>query len=117
MPAKIKIQKRHKYGAIPTIVDGIRFASKKEAAHYTVLQARMDADEIRELTLQVKYPLHAHTPTGEKVRVGVYVADFFYIDNRTGKSHTIDVKGVKTPMYRWKSRHLKIEYGITIEEV
>src|SRR3990167_2292221 len=28
----------HKYGAVPTVVDGIRFASKKEARRYSVLR-------------------------------------------------------------------------------
>jgi hypothetical protein len=28
-----------------------------------------------------------------------------------------DVKGMRTPMYRWKKKHVEAQYGITITEV
>ena len=38
----------------------------------------------------------------------------------TGEEVVEDVKGgeaTKTPLYRWKKKHLKAEYGISIVEV
>jgi hypothetical protein len=39
--------KRAKYGAEPTVVDGIRFDSKKEAARYQELKLLAKAGEIQ----------------------------------------------------------------------
>ena len=49
--------------------------------------------------------------------IGHYVADFAYVDERTGQRVIEDVKGVKTAMYRWKKKHTEAQYGITITEV
>lgn len=100
---------RGKYGAQPTEVDGIRFASKKEAARYQTLRAVQLAGAISDLRLQVPFPLHVG---GQKI--GTYLADFVYVQG--GETVVEDVKGVRTPMYRWKARHLRAEYGISIRE-
>lgn len=104
-------QRRHKYHATPVNVDGIRFASKAEAAEYTRLWALFQADQIASFELQPSFDLHA--PNG--VVVGRYVADFRVVNN-DGEIRIIDVKGFLTPMYRWKKRHVEAEYGIEIEE-
>ena len=70
------------------------------------------AGEIRDLRLQPVYDLHV---AGE--RIGSYVGDFEYFDVTRAERTTEDVKGFKTPLYRWKRKHLKAEYGITILEV
>ena len=49
--------KRNKIGNIPTVVQGITFHSKREAARFLVLQAREKVGEIRDLKRQVKYEL------------------------------------------------------------
>lgn len=100
---------RQKYGAQPVIVDGLRFASKKEAARYRELKAWQDAGGIGGLELQPRYPLVVN---GEKV--GTYVADFRY--RRDGEAITEDVKGVKTPLYKLKAKLVKALYGIEILE-
>lgn len=28
-----------------------------------------------------------------------------------------DVKGFKTPLYKWKKKHVEAQYGITIREI
>lgn len=104
--------KRSKYGARPTVVDGVRFASRREADRYVTLCWRVRAGEIRDLELQPRYPLHA--PNGAKV--GTYVADFRYVD-ADGVTHVEDAKGMPTPLYRWKRRHVEAEYGLLVEEV
>jgi len=113
--AKLGIGRQSKYRAVPTVVDGIRFASKKEAAHYGLLKVMQEADEIRGLTLQPKYPIRVNG-----VKVCIYLADFLY-HKRTKDDGwivvVVDCKGVKTPVYRLKRKLVKAVYGIEIEEI
>jgi hypothetical protein len=111
----------HKYRAVPTVIDGIRFASKKEAARYGQLKMLEKAGEIHGLELQPEYVLDV---LGIKsAKIGKYRADFSYCECRRGEkclfSRVVveDVKGFKTPLYRWKKRHVEAQYGIEIREV
>ncbi|MGV3515610.1 DUF1064 domain-containing protein [Luteitalea sp.] len=104
---------QHKYRALPTVVQGIRFASKKEGQRYEELRQLEAVGVIRDLVLQPPFDLHVRG--GE--RVARYVADFAYVDVKTGERIFEDVKGVRTPMYRLKARWMKAEYGIDIVEV
>lgn len=106
---------RSKYGAVKTTVDGIVFDSQREAARYHELKLLGLAGEIRNLEFQPRFPLHANG-----VQIGTYRADFAYEETtRYGGWFRVveDVKGFKTPMYRWKAKHLKAEYGIQIREI
>jgi hypothetical protein len=114
--------KRHKYGAVPTEVDGVKFASKKEAKRYAELKALEKAGEIRQLVLQPTYPLEALG--GECRPIGVYRADFSYQQRSyhgtcdgCWREVVEDVKGFRTPLYRWKKKHVEAQYGITVVEV
>lgn len=98
-----------KYRAVPVEVDGIRFASKREAARYGVLKLLEASGEIEGLELQPRFPLVV-----EGARVGTYVGDFRYLDG--GETIVEDVKGVKTPVYRLKKRLVKALYGVEIKE-
>jgi hypothetical protein len=104
---------QHKYRAQPTIVQGIRFASKKEGKRYEELRHLEAVGAIRDLLLQPPFDLHVRG--GEAV--ARYIADFAYVDVKTGARIVEDVKGVRTPMYRLKARWVKAEYGIDIVEV
>jgi hypothetical protein len=105
---------RHKYGAVATVVNGIRFDSKAEARRYGELQLLVRAGQIHGLLLQPVFVLHAHGPHGV-VKVGKYVCDFAYQEQ--GALVYEDVKGVATPLYRWKRKHCEAEHGVTIREV
>lgn len=112
------VSKRHKFGAVPTVVDGVRFHSKAEARRYGELKLLQKAGEIRDLTLQPRFPLHAGDL--DRTVVGDYVADFGYErlrENKASERITEDVKGMDTPLSRWKRRHVKAEYGIDIRIV
>lgn len=124
--------KRHKYGAVPTEVDGIRFASKKEARRYQELRLLEKAGEIAALELQPRFALIAvpvsDQPTLKRgdsvcmvgralgVKVGEYRADFRYTERGRGDI-VEDVKGVRTPVYRLKKKMVEAQYGIEIREV
>lgn len=104
--------KPSKYRNKRTVVDGIAFASRREAKRYGELQLLAKFGDVRDLRLQVSYDLHA--AGGE--RVARYVADFVYRD-REGTEVVEDAKGVKTPVYALKRRWMRAEYGIEIVEV
>lgn len=102
----------NKYRAIPTTIDGIRFASKKEAKRYSELRLLLKAEQIEDLVLQPAYAL-----TVKGVTVGRYLADFRYTDSRTGAVVVEDVKGMKTPVYRLKKKLVAAIHGVDISEV
>ena len=106
----------HKYHAIPTVIDNIRFASKAEAARYLELKLLEKAGEIKELECQPKYPLYSPTPGSSVVRfkVGDYVADFRYRQGPRGILVIEDVKGYDLPLARWKRKHFTAQYGLEI---
>ena len=114
-------QRGHKYGAVPTTVDGIRFASKAEAARYAELRLLEKAGEIKELECQPKFPIYIAVHgrprhMGDKP-VFTYVADFRYRRGPTGILVIEDVKGVKTRMYQLKKKCVEVQYGLTITEI
>ena len=47
-------------------------------------------------------------------QIGQYVADFVYYEN--GQEVVEDVKGVRTPLYKWKRKHFAAHYGKEIRE-
>ena len=111
-----------KYRAQPTIVDNVRFASKKEATRYAELKLLVKAGEIAHLGLQPVFVLRSPGFRGERCTadIGKYVADFTYEQRQSdGSWITVveDVKGFKTPLYRWKKKHVMAQYGIEIKEV
>lgn len=101
-----------KYRAIPTTVDGIRFASKREANRYGELKLLLRGSEIRELELQPKFPLVVNG-----LLVCTYIADFRYFDPRSGSYVIEDAKGFRTPEYIIKKKLLQAVRGIVIVEV
>lgn len=101
---------RSKYGAVRTTIDGHNFDSKKEGTRYLVLKSLVAAGEITDLELQPKFDLHA---LGGK-KIGTYRPDFKYAWPRTGKIVFEDVKGMRTPLFNWKLKHVEAEYGIVV---
>lgn len=99
-----------KYKSRAVIVDGRRYASKKEAQVCENLKLLERAGKIHSLILQPKFPIWING-----IKVFTYIADAKYVEN--DKLVVIDVKGVRTPMYRLKSRCVKAYYNITITEV
>lgn len=103
---------QNKYNAKPTVVDGIRFASKAEAKRYGELQLLVKAGTISGLELQPRYDLEVNGRL-----VCEYVADFRYRCHFDSKMVIEDVKGVKTPAYLLKKKLMLAVHGIEIVEV
>ena len=86
-----------KYNAIPTVVNGIRFASKMEAARYRELCLLIQAGEITDLKTHPRFIVWQCGK--EKI---VYEGDFSYREN--GRAVVEDTKGVETPAFRLKAK-------------
>ena len=94
------IRRPHKYGACATVIDGIRFASKREAERYAELKLLEKIGKVGNLVLQPRFRM----PPGF-----AYVADFQYTD-ANGQSIVEDVKGVETPVFKLKRKCMKYFY-------
>lgn len=105
--------KPSKYKAIRTTVDGVTFASKKEARRDAELHLLQRAGLITRLERQPRFPLIVNYET-----IGTYVADWSYYEPRTKnmeiyrKSGRVaeDAKGVQTPLFKLKWKIVKALY-------
>jgi|SaaInlStandDraft_4_1057021.scaffolds.fasta_scaffold02351_6 hypothetical protein len=106
--------KKSKYGnrKVSRTVQGVvyKFDSMKEARHFDLLRARLKAGEISDLCLQPKFELIPKMKFGEEtLRKITYAADFGYIED--GKQTIVDVKGMRTDVYKIKLRLFLQQYG------
>jgi hypothetical protein len=98
---------RHKFNAKKTDVDGITFASKKEAMYYKDLKLRQAVGDIVFFLRQVPF----HLPGGV-----VYRCDF-QVFEKDGSVRFIDVKGFRTKEFLMKKRQVEAIFPVEIEEV
>ena len=114
-------------------VNGLTFQSIKEGKRYMHLLEKQRNGEISSLQTQVKYVLihsqyefyERYGKKGQRLKDGrrlverecFYIADFVYIDNRTGKTVVEDTKGFKTKDYAIKRKLMLFIHGIKIKEV
>lgn len=102
------MKRKNKYGAKKTIgADGRTYDSKLESKRAHELQLLEKAGEISEIDYQVPYPLRV-----DGIQIGLYIADFVYVVD--GKTVTEDCKGIRTPLFNWKAKHFKAQYGFDI---
>ncbi len=111
----------NKYRAKVTFVDGIRFASKKEAARYSELKLLERAGHITDLELQPRFPLGTDAapiliksggyPNGRRASA---IMDFRYYDVRAGWTIVEDVKGLDNAYSRLKRAIVESQYKIEV---
>lgn len=97
------VRRRNKYGAKKTIVDGIAFASKREAAEYMGLKMQQAAGVIYDLLVHPVFPLVVNG-----TKIGRYTADFRYKSD--GDEVVVEVKGFVTRDYSLRKRLFKALY-------
>lgn len=120
----------NKYNNLKSYRDGIAFDSKREAIRYTQLKLLLEAGEISDLERQVKFvliptqrepdiigPRGGRKPGKLIEKECFYVADFVYIDNKTGEKVIEDTKGMRTPDYLIKRKLMLKVHGIRIREI
>ena len=102
--------RRSKYGAIKETVDGVKFASKREAKRYKELMLLFRAGKIRNLELQPEFEFKI-----DGKLMFTYRADFAYFE---GEQRVIeDSKGVRTPLYKLKKKIVEAAHHIEVREV
>lgn len=107
----------NKYGAKKVVIDGERFASKKEGERWKQLRLLETAGRIRNLKRQVWFAIRANEQL-----ICRYVADFYYevIEKDRWKFVVEDVKGMKSgvpyQLFKLKKRLMKVLHGIEILE-
>lgn len=109
------VQRPAKYGNKSVEIDGLTFASMKEGRRYGELKLLLRAGEIHNLEIQPEFKL-----TVNGMLVCKYLADFQYVDGKTGLTVVEDVKSEitrKHPVYRLKVKLLKALTGIEVREV
>ena len=108
--SKRKSKRKSKYNNQKTIVDGIKFDSKKEAEYYCQLKLLKQAGKIKDYRLQPKYELQpAFEKNGKKYRAITYIADFAIINN-DGTTEVVDIKGVETQVFKIKKKLFEYMY-------
>ena len=124
----------NKYHNIKTKTsDGIKHDSRKEARRWTELNLLEKAGEISNLQRQVKYQLippqyegyQRYSKSGKRLKDGIkllerevaYIADFVYVDNKTGETVVEDAKGVRTKEYNLKRKLMLYMKAIKIKEI
>ncbi len=97
---------QHKFHNKPTVVNGKRYSSKKEARHAQELQLAMKSGDLLFYLWQVPF----HLKSGIR-----YIVDFVEFW-RDGTVRFIDIKGFKTTVFLMKKRMVESEYPIEILE-
>lgn len=98
---------RHKFRAKQTILDDIKFSSKKEAKRYQELKLLREKGEVLFFLRQTAF----HLPGNVR-----YVCDFMVF--WTNGDITIeDVKGIRTDLFIVKKKILEAVYPIEITEI
>ena len=96
-----------KYKNGKTVIDGIKFDSAAEGARYQILKAKEKAGLIKNLELQVNYPLLVNG-----LKICDYRADFVY--ELGGKKIVEDVKGQLHDVFKLKYKLMFACHGITV---
>ena len=110
---KRKPQNFSKYGNRITYVDGIRFASKKEAKRYSELALLESTGKIDNLRLQPRIALMVNG-----IKIGFYVADFQYDLNNRQVIEDVKSVATRTPVYKLKKKILETyEPPVVITEI
>lgn len=104
---------RQKYRNEPIVVDGRRYASKREASYCESLILLEKAGKIGGLEFQRRFKILG--PAGELVCT--YVADASFWDHEQDRFRVIDVKGVETDVFKLKRKMMRAFNGIEIEVV
>ena len=110
--------KRSKYNAVPTVYQGVRYSSKKEARFAENLELRRELGEFAYVLRQVPFDLGAGI---------IYRADFVTLQENFTHCGTIseelwritvyEVKGMETPAWKLKHKLIKDKYPLIALEV
>lgn len=108
-------KKPHKYNAVKTEIDGIKFDSKAEARRYQSLKSALLCKQIEDLRLKPTYQLIVNNQL-----ICKYIPDFEYVEITASggkRKITEDVKGMRTREYILKKKLMLAIHNIEVKEV
>jgi len=108
-----------KYNNVKTVIDGITFDSKKEAARYQDLLLLQRAGVIGEIIRQPSFVLQEKfvARSGEKIREITYRADFAYREKGKSIWTVEDVKGFsKTSKFSTETEGFKLKKKLFLKK-
>ena len=108
------LNKSNKFFNKKTIVDGIKFDSKREATRYSELVILEKYGIISELRIQQVFVVLKKQKGEREVK---YISDFTYYENGVLVVEDVKSKSTITPLYVIKRKLMLKEYGISIREV
>ena len=106
IPTTEKQKNKSKYNAKKIKVDGISFASKKEADYYVTLKLLTKSKEIKGFCMQARFVISDGTEENKAIE---YVTDFIVFEN-DGTYKIIDTKGIQTDVFKLKMKLFKEKY-------
>lgn len=106
-PSPKSKEKKSKYNNKRIKLDGHIFDSIKESEYYGELKLRLSAKDILGFCIQPKFILSDSIS---------YIADFI-VFNLDGSTEIIDVKGIKTDVYKLKKKLFEEKFKLKIKEV
>lgn len=101
--------RKNKFNAVKTVVDGITFDSKREAARYGELKLLEKGGFIRNLELQPQFEFKLNSDGKVLFR---YRADFRYFEGATRICE--DVKGLETAVFKLKRKLIEAAFNVKI---
>ena len=99
-------------GAGPSAASIIHLDSKRERERWHELRLLQDTGKIKDLQRQVSFPIKIHD-----TNVGVYRCDFHYIEEGQEFYTIEDVKGVDTPLSKFKRKCVAAQTGTEVRIV
>jgi hypothetical protein len=119
----VRVPKPQKYRNTATPVDGLLFASAKEARRYVFLKSLADRKLIHHFQRQTRWEIWIDRPDGRR-HIAWWLSDFdYWLPAKPGEKpeHVVeDVKSAitrKNPIYRIKRKLVEALHPITIREV
>ena len=107
--------KRSKYGNQKTVYNGMTFDSKREAAFCAELDMLKRASNKAEKVISYECQVPFQIIHFEK-KICKYIADFV-VKYADGSEKIIDVKGVRTDVFKLKKKLVEAQFGVIIHEV
>ncbi len=113
------MKKLSKYKSVKTEFNGVLYDSRKEANRASVLHNCELHGGIKNLKRQVKYSwIEKHCLGDLEIEFKrSWIADFTYLNIKTGELIIEDVKGFRTVEYRKKKKIVEHLFGIKISEI
>lgn len=103
------MNRTHKYNAKRVTIDGLHFDSTAEGARYCELKLLERVGQIHGLKVHPRYEIIVNGNL-----ICRYIGDFLYTEK--GREILEDVKGVRTPEFKIKSKLMLACHGITVLE-